>query len=92
MLYCCLPLGVDGLMRGASMETRSRGESSVFVLDKATSECLHYVPLLGHPPTSVVRIPRELFKNHSKISIRNDLIDCSIDICSPEVRLLSPFK
>ena len=65
---------------------RSRGESGVYVLDPATSECLHYEPVIGHPPKSHVNIPREILAEHPEVEIRNDLIDCSIDVCSVEVR------
>ncbi|KII88609.1 hypothetical protein PLICRDRAFT_689604 [Plicaturopsis crispa FD-325 SS-3] len=70
---------------GASHRTRSRGESSVFVLDAETSECLHYEPVTGYPPTKIARIPREVLAEHPEIEIRNDFIDCSIDVCSVEV-------
>ena len=66
---------------------RSRGESSVFILDSETSECLHYEPIVGYPPTSLTRISRKLVEQHPDLEIRNDLIDCSIDVCSVEVSL-----
>lgn len=59
----------------------------MFVLDSQTSECLHYVHLHGHSRPKAVHIPREVLKGHSAIEIRNDLIDCSVDVCSVEVRL-----
>lgn len=64
---------------------RARGESSVFVLDRETSECLHYEALTGYPRNNIVRIPREILATHPEVEIRNDLIDCSIDVCSVEV-------
>lgn len=67
---------------------RSRGESSVFVLDSETSECLHYEAVVGYPATTHIRIPREVLAAHPDLEIRNDLIDCSIDICSVEVSSL----
>ncbi|KAJ7063206.1 nucleotide-diphospho-sugar transferase [Mycena amicta] len=70
---------------GANHRTRTTGDSSVFVLDAATSECLHYEHLTAYPPTKMTRIPREVLEAHSEIEIRNDLIDCSIDVCSVEV-------
>lgn len=70
---------------GVRHRTRARGESSVFVLDRETSECLHYEALTGYPRTNVVRIPREILATHPEVEIRNDLIDCSIDVCSVEV-------
>ncbi|KAI0665130.1 nucleotide-diphospho-sugar transferase [Cubamyces menziesii] len=70
---------------GAAHRTRSRGESGVFVLDPNTSECLHYEPVIGYPPTPLVKIPREVLAEHPEVEIRNDLIDCHIDVCSVEV-------
>jgi translation initiation factor eIF-2B subunit epsilon len=57
----------------------------VFVLDAETSECVHYEPIMGYPPTTLTRIPREILVEHPEIEIRNDLIDCSIDVCAVEV-------
>jgi translation initiation factor eIF-2B subunit epsilon len=57
----------------------------VFVLDAETSECVHYEPVMGYPPTTVTQIPREILVEHPEVEIRNDLIDCSIDVCAVEV-------
>ncbi|TFK76541.1 nucleotide-diphospho-sugar transferase [Pluteus cervinus] len=70
---------------GVQHRTRIQADSAVFVLQPETSECLYYEPISGHPPTTTVRIPREVLAGHSEVEIRNDLIDCSIDICSVEV-------
>ncbi|KZT68221.1 nucleotide-diphospho-sugar transferase [Daedalea quercina L-15889] len=70
---------------GPQHRTRSRGESGVFVLDPDTSECLHYEPVIGYPPKTLARIPREILAEHPEVEIRNDLIDCCIDVCSVEV-------
>lgn len=65
--------------------SRSKGDSAVFVLDQDTSECLHYESITGYPPKSIAKIPRDILKDHANIEIRNDLIDCSIDVCALEV-------
>ncbi|KAF9567546.1 nucleotide-diphospho-sugar transferase [Agrocybe pediades] len=70
---------------GASHRTRTQAESSVFVLDPETSECLHYEHVQGYPCKKSINIPREILSGHSEIEIRNDLLDCSIDVCSVEV-------
>lgn len=62
------------------------GESAVFVVDPETDQLLHYESVTGYPPTKVARIPREVLNEHPECEIRYDLIDCSIDICSVEVR------
>ncbi|KAG1891245.1 nucleotide-diphospho-sugar transferase [Suillus subluteus] len=63
----------------------SRGDSAVFVIDPETSKCLHYEAVTGYPPKKYASIPREILNEHPEVEIRNDLIDCSIDICSVEV-------
>ncbi|KAJ6547467.1 translation initiation factor eif-2b [Mycena capillaripes] len=70
---------------GAAHRTRAQGDTAVFVLDAETSECLHYEPVSAYPRTTMTKIPREVLENHPEIEIRNDLIDCSIDVCSVEV-------
>ena len=79
---------------------RPRGETSIFVIDANTSECLHYEAVAGYPPKAYSRIPREVLNEHPELEIRNDLIDCYIDICSVEVSMFAaiillcpnPFK
>ncbi|KAI0306525.1 nucleotide-diphospho-sugar transferase [Multifurca ochricompacta] len=70
---------------GTTHRTRPKGDSAVFVLDRDTSECLHYEPASGYPPKTLAKIPRDIFDGHPNIEIRNDLLDCSIDICALEV-------
>ncbi|GLB35041.1 putative nucleotidyl transferase [Lyophyllum shimeji] len=70
---------------GARHRTKARGDSSVFVLDSETSECLYYEAVTGYPKTTIAHVPREILAAHPEIEIRNDLIDCSIDVCSVEV-------
>jgi translation initiation factor eIF-2B subunit epsilon len=72
--------------------TRSRAESSVFVLDAETSECLYYEAVVGYPPTKYAKIPREILEEHPELEIRNDLIDCQIDVCSVEVGQFLPHE
>ncbi|KAH9981249.1 nucleotide-diphospho-sugar transferase [Lactifluus volemus] len=70
---------------GTAHRTRSKGDSAVFVLDHDTAECLHYEPVMGYPLKRVVKVPRDVLETHPNIEIRNDLIDCSIDVCALEV-------
>ena len=63
----------------------------MYVLEPNTSECLHYEPVLGYPPASHVTVPREILAEHPEVEIRNDFIDCSIDVCSVEVGASSLF-
>lgn len=64
--------------------TRSRIEPGLFVLNDKTEECLRYEELTLNNPTGSIDIDGELL-GEDTLSIRNDLIDCHIDICSPEV-------
>ncbi|KAF8654077.1 hypothetical protein AX16_003610 [Volvariella volvacea WC 439] len=70
---------------GVKHRTRIQPDSAVFVLDPETSECLYYEPVTGQPPTVLAQLPREILEEHPDVEIRNDLIDCSIDVCSIEV-------
>ncbi|KAJ7582893.1 nucleotide-diphospho-sugar transferase [Mycena floridula] len=70
---------------GGTHRTKSTGDSGVFVLDKDTAELVHYAPVLGYPATKKLSIPREVLEAHPELEIRNDLIDCCIDVCSVEV-------
>ena len=56
----------------------------MFVLDQDTSECLHYEPVIGYPPKSIVKLPRGILESHPNVEVRNDLLDCSIDVCALE--------
>ncbi|KAL1745637.1 nucleotide-diphospho-sugar transferase [Schizophyllum fasciatum] len=70
---------------GSRHRTRMKGDSSMFVIDPETSECLHYEHVVGYPLKRTAHIPREIFAEHPELEIRNDLIDCQIDVCSVEV-------
>ncbi|KIY50957.1 nucleotide-diphospho-sugar transferase, partial [Fistulina hepatica ATCC 64428] len=70
---------------GYSHRTRRVGDSSIFVLDPNTSECLYYEHVPGWPHKRFARIPREILAEHPEVEVRNDLIDCGIDVCSAEV-------
>jgi len=66
--------------------TRSHAEPAAFILDKTTNRCLYYEDI---PPAdgrkSAVSIDPELLEDVDEFVIRNDLIDCHVDICSPHV-------
>jgi translation initiation factor eIF-2B subunit epsilon len=61
--------------------------AAVFAIDAKTNECVHLETLDAFPRKNQIAIDRELFKKHPEIDLRNDLIDCQIDICTPEVSL-----
>ncbi|KAI5793221.1 nucleotide-diphospho-sugar transferase [Geopyxis carbonaria] len=77
------------ILRESGFEHRSkaRGESGAFVIDEATQRCIHYEEMRSHDETAI-NVPIELFKTNPQLRIRTDLIDCHIDICSPDVPAL----
>jgi translation initiation factor eIF-2B subunit epsilon len=72
---------------GYGHRTKARGESGVFVIDEASQRCVHYEEM-RHSGDSMVQLPPELIKHHPQLRIRTDLIDCQVDICSPDVPAL----
>ncbi|KAK4556006.1 translation initiation factor eIF-2B epsilon subunit, GEF [Recurvomyces mirabilis] len=54
-----------------------------FVIDPATDRCIHYEQVKPrHSPR--LNIPEEVLKDHVEIDMREDLLDCGIDICTPD--------
>ncbi|KAK9462873.1 nucleotide-diphospho-sugar transferase [Lipomyces oligophaga] len=68
--------------------TRSRAESAIFVLDEATNQCLHYQDVKSRKRMKNIKLEPEIFTKSTDLVIRNDFIDCHIDICSPDVPAL----
>lgn len=62
-------------------------EPATFILDKADNRCLYYqeIPLANSKEKSAVEIDPDLLEGVDEFVLRNDLIDCRIDICSPQV-------
>lgn len=56
----------------------------VFVVDPEAERCVHYEQLRPkeHPRLDIAE---EVLKDHIEVEIREDLIDCGIDVCTPEV-------
>ncbi|SCV02504.1 LAME_0H02014g1_1 [Lachancea meyersii CBS 8951] len=72
----------------ASQFFRSRcHEPAVFILDKASDKCLYYqdIPLENSKLKNSIAIDPELLEGVDDFKIRNDLVDCHVDICSPHV-------
>ncbi|KAF9199831.1 hypothetical protein BGZ49_010007 [Haplosporangium sp. Z 27] len=81
------------VLKKSSPQHRSRavGDGSLFVLDQASKECLHYQPVKAFKSSRSDRrmtMDMEIFDKHPEVQIRNDLIDCQVDICSVEVPAL----
>jgi len=60
----------------------------VFVLDQTGQRCLHYEEMRGEDGEHTITLEQEVLKEHKDVQIRNDLIDCYVDIVSPDVPAL----
>ncbi|KAJ5232053.1 hypothetical protein N7468_005009 [Penicillium chermesinum] len=72
---------------GRNHRTKSSSVSPVFVIDPTKDRCLHYEEIDHHSAERPARlnIDAEIILTHPELDIRQDLIDCSIDICTPDV-------
>lgn len=72
---------------GRDHRTKSSSVSPVFVIDPTKDRCLHYEEIDHHSDEGPARInvDTEILLTHPELDIRTDLIDCSIDICTPDV-------
>ena len=68
--------------------TKAHGIIPVFVLDSRKNRCLHYEEMHLLQSHKYINIDPELINDHSEMEIRTDLIDCGIDICTPDVLAL----
>lgn len=71
---------------GLEHRIKSKRRKPIFVIDPKTERCLHYEEI---GPKSVssryVGMDAKLLKEHGELEIRGDLVDCFIDICTPDV-------
>lgn len=68
--------------------TKTHGITPHFLVEPTTSRCLHYEET--HPLQSdhYLTLDPTLLEDHSALEMRSDLIDCGIDICTPDVLAL----
>jgi translation initiation factor eIF-2B subunit epsilon len=65
--------------------SRSRREGQLYFLDSETNQILFYEPFQRGKHKRKVILPNTVFNDYLHVAAHNDLIDCQIDICSPEV-------
>lgn len=71
---------------GVGHRTKSKGARPVFVIDPVAERCLHYEEMGRRRGGSrYVSLDPELLTSHGEIEVRDDLIDCRIDICALDV-------
>lgn len=68
--------------------TRALDSEGIYIIDANTQSCLHYEPNRPFPRQNSINFDRELLDGHDHVQVRNDLVDCQIDICSLEVPAL----
>ena len=73
---------------GVEHRTKNKGSRPVFVIDAAADRCLHYEEM-GHRRggSRHITLDPELLASNGEIEVREDLIDCRIDICTQDVLL-----
>jgi translation initiation factor eIF-2B subunit epsilon len=64
--------------------TKSHTMRPAFVIDPQDGRCVHYEQMRPHQ-TPRLDIAEEVLKDHVEVEVREDLLDCGIDICTPEV-------
>lgn len=69
---------------GTNHRTKAHDISPVFVIDPTRNRCMHYEQMASGE-SHRIKLNPEILKECDEIEIRQDLIDCGIDICSPEV-------
>lgn len=69
---------------GDAHRTKTQAIRPAFVIDPEAERCVHYEQVR---PKDTLRldIADEVLKDHVEVEVREDLIDCGIDICTPEV-------
>ncbi|KAL1862981.1 hypothetical protein VTK73DRAFT_6512 [Phialemonium thermophilum] len=67
--------------------TKSHGITPVFAIEPSKGRCLHYEELHPFQSDHYLTLDPTILE-HQEVEIRTDLIDCGIDICTPDVLAL----
>lgn len=89
MTICTMPVGKRSRIR-------TPGSLSLFFIEPHTSQLVHYAPVPAAPRLRKTTLPLEIFDHDAaattnslshgaEVDVRNDLVDCGIDICSVDV-------
>ncbi|KAF2000525.1 heat shock transcription factor 2, partial [Amniculicola lignicola CBS 123094] len=73
---------------GTAHRTKAQATNPVFVVDPSKDRCLHFEQMPNREGNHFISIDPELLSSHDEVDIRSDLIDCGIDICTPDVLAL----
>lgn len=69
-------------------KSRSKEQESLLVIDGDNKRCIQYSPIDLYPKKHYAFVPMDQLKNMKYATIRSDLTDCHIDICSIDVPAL----
>jgi translation initiation factor eIF-2B subunit epsilon len=74
---------MTAIFKKASPHHRSRAgeDATILAVDKSTQQLLYY----DNSTDFELTLENKLLEQHNEIELRYDLIDCRIDICSPQV-------
>lgn len=65
---------------------RRRERRPLFVIDPRADRCVHFEEVGGNKTAGArFMLDPDFLKEHGEIEIREDLVDCRIDICTPEI-------
>ena len=71
---------------GVEHRTKNKGRRPVFIIDPAAERCLHYEEMNHNQKDGrYINLDPELLTTHDEIEVREDLIDCYVDICTQDV-------
>ncbi|KAF2268472.1 translation initiation factor-like protein eif-2b epsilon subunit [Lojkania enalia] len=73
---------------GTHHRTKAQGTKPVFVIDPSNDRCLHFEQMPNREGKHFLSLDPVLLSDHREIDIRQDIIDCGIDICTPDVLAL----
>jgi len=73
---------------GRTHRTKAQGTSPIFVIDPTKERCLHFEQMPNKEQSHFLSIDPELLSDNQELDVRQDLIDCGIDICTPDVLAL----
>ena len=84
-MMTCLLKPIANSTSSTQSPIRSTLEDLVVGIDMSPNDPNRILLFDSHPRRHSVSIPCSFFASHSNITVRSDLLDTGIDICSPEV-------
>lgn len=75
------------VLREAGTQHRTKAQSTkpVFVIDPLKDRCLHYEQMRPRQRSPKLDLEPSILEDNVELEVRQDLIDCGIDICTPQV-------